>query len=490
MDYLQKIKTKLDSLKIEYRLIPLPEDLPIDVESHIKFHGIEVKQSTPTMLFKTEKGLIAVQRRSDTKVDNKKLKKALGIKRLSFASEDELAKLGLVPGIVPLIGLDVPIYLDKRVLEVDEVHGGAGNKLFGLALHSSDLRKANNSVVGDYTEFNESKGGRKRILTGDRPTGKLHLGHYVGSLQNRVRLQDEYDQFVMVADVQALTDNFDNPQKVRDNIKELVLDYLAVGIDPTKTTIFIQSMIPEIAELTVFYLNLVTLERVLRNPTVKAEIQQKGFEKSLPAGFAMYPVSQAADITIINANLVPVGDDQLPMIEQTREIARKFNSLYGETIVEPKELLGNTPRLPGTDGNGKMSKSLNNGIYLSDPAEVVTKKVMTMYTDPKRIHPTDPGTVEGNPVFIYHDAFNPNNEEVEEFKKRYREGTVGDVEVKKRLAEVLNEMLDPIRERRKEYEEKPEEVENILKEGTKKAQEVARETMKMVRKAMKIDYFE
>lgn len=331
---------------------------------------------------------------------------------------------------------------------------------------------------------------KKRILTGDRPTGKLHLGHFVGSLQNRVKLQDEYDQFVMVADVQALTDNFDNPQKVRDNIKELVLDYLAVGIDPSKTTIFIQSLIPEIAELTIFYLNLVTLERVLRNPTVKDEIKQKSFGQNIPAGFAMYPVSQAADITIINAHLVPVGEDQLPMIEQTREIVRKFNSLYGQTLVEPEGKVGSVARLPGTDGNAKMSKSLGNCIYLSDSKEEVTKKVMGMFTDPNRIHPTDPGKVEGNPVFIYHDAFNPNKEEVEEFKKRYREGTVGDVEVKKRLAEVLNELLEPIRTRRKGYEEKPEEIGKILKEGTEKAQAVAKETMTLVRKAMNIDYFE
>lgn len=330
---------------------------------------------------------------------------------------------------------------------------------------------------------------KKRILTGDRPTGKLHLGHFVGSLQNRVALQDEYDQFVMIADVQALTDNFANPQKVRDNIKELALDYLSVGIDPTKTTIFIQSMIPEIAELTVFYLNLVTLERVLRNPTVKTEIKQKDFGKNIPAGFAMYPVSQAADITIINAHLVPVGEDQLPMIEQTREIVRKFNSLYGEVFVEPEGKVGNVARLPGTDGNAKMSKSLGNCIYLSDSEEEVTKKVMTMYTDPKRIHPTDPGTVEGNPVFIYHDAFNPDREEVSEFKKRYEAGTIGDVEVKRRLAQVLNEVLEPIRNRRKEYEAKPEAVQEILKEGTRKAQNVAKETITKVKKAMKIDYF-
>jgi tryptophanyl-tRNA synthetase len=330
---------------------------------------------------------------------------------------------------------------------------------------------------------------KKRILTGDRPTGKMHLGHYVGSLSNRVKLQDSYEQFVMIADVQALTDNFENPEKVRASIKEVLLDYLAVGIDPKKTTILIQSMIPEIAELTVFYLNLVTLERVLRNPTVKDEIKQKGFEKSLPAGFAMYPVSQAADITIFNANLVPVGEDQLPMIEQTREIVRKFNSMYSEVFVEPEALVGEVKRLPGIDGNAKMGKSLGNAIYLSDTEEDLKKKVMGMYTDPTRIHATDPGKVEGNPVFTYHDVFNSDKKEVEELKSRYKEGKVGDIEVKEKLFIALNKFLKPIREERAKFEGKDAELDRILKEGTEKAREVARETMSKVRKAMKIDYF-
>lgn len=330
---------------------------------------------------------------------------------------------------------------------------------------------------------------KKRILTGDRPTGKLHLGHYVGSLKNRVKLQDEYDQFVMVADVQALTDNFENPQKVRENIRELVLDYLAVGIDPEKTTILIQSMVPEIAELTVFYLNLVTLERVLRNPTVKDEIKQKGFGQSVPAGFAMYPVSQAADITVFNANLVPVGEDQLPMVEQTREIVRKFNSLYGEVFVEPEALVGEVKRLPGIDGGAKMSKSLGNAIYLSDSEDELKKKIMNMYTDPDRIHSTDPGKVKGNPVFIYHDVFNSNKDEVEDLKKRYSEGKVGDVEVKEKLFLALNDFLKPIRQRREEFEGNDEILDKILEDGTKKARDVAKETMKKVRSAMKLDYF-
>ncbi len=310
----------------------------------------------------------------------------------------------------------------------------------------------------------------------------------MGSLANRVKLQDEYDQFILVADVQALTDNYENPQKVADSVSELVLDYVAAGIDPEKSTIVVQSMIPAIAELTVFYLNMVSLNRVLRNPTVKDEIKQKGFGDSVPAGFAMYPVSQAADITAFEADLVPVGADQLPMIEQTNEIVRKFNQLYGETLKETKALVGEFPRLVGLDGSAKMSKSLGNTIYLSDTEEEVTKKVMSMYTDPKRVRATDPGTVEGNPVFIYHDAFNFNKEEVEDLKKRYREGKVGDIEVKQKLASAINKFLEPMRERRKKLEKNPEEIRRILKEGTEKGRRVAEETLAKVKAAMKINY--
>lgn len=331
----------------------------------------------------------------------------------------------------------------------------------------------------------------KRILTGDRPTGKLHLGHYVGSLANRVKLQDEYEQFVMLADVQALTDNFENPQKIKDNIKEVTLDYLGVGIDPNKTTVFIQSLVPQIAELTVFYMNLVTVGRLQRNPTVKDEIKQRGFTESVPLGFLSYPVSQAADITSVNADLVPVGADQLPMIEQTREIVRKFNSLYGNVLHEPEGLVGSFPRLVGIDGNAKMSKSLNNAIYLSDSSEAVEKKVMSMYTDPKRIHPTDPGHVEGNPVFTYLDAFSVQSDKgkVQSLKELYTKGQVGDIEVKKFLVKVLNNFLDPIRENRARFEQDPELVERILKEGTEKARKEAQKTLEEVKKAMKLDYF-
>lgn len=329
---------------------------------------------------------------------------------------------------------------------------------------------------------------KKRILTGDRPSGRLHLGHYVGSLANRVRLQDDYEQFVLIADVQALTDNYANPEMVAASVRNLVIDYIAAGIDPDKTTIVVQSMMPAIAELTVFYLNLVSLNRVLRNPTVKEEITQKGFGESVPAGFAMYPVSQAADITAFGADLIPVGADQLPMIEQTREIVRKFNQLYGETLVEPEALVGDFPRLVGLDGNAKMSKSLNNGIYLSDSEEIVNKKIMGMYTDPTRIHPTDPGKVEGNPVFIYHDAFNTNIEEVNDLKARYKAGAVGDVEVKRKLAVAINKLLKPMREKAEKYEANPKLIDNVLLDGVKRGREVTDEILKKVKTAMKINY--
>jgi len=328
----------------------------------------------------------------------------------------------------------------------------------------------------------------KRILTGDRPTGPLHLGHYVGSLQNRVRLQDEYDTYVLIADVQALTDNFEHPEKLADNLYEVALDYLAVGLDPEKVKIVVQSMVPELTELTIYFMNLVTVATLERNPTVKEEIKQRNFVKGVPVGFWSYPISQAADITIFKADLVPVGEDQLPMIEQAREIVRRFNRLYGKVLVEPRAMLGSVARLPGTDGGTKMSKSIGNCIYLGDPPEVVRKRVMSMFTDPTRIHPTDPGHVEGNPVFVYHDTFNPNKAEVEELKERYRAGTVGDVEVKQRLFDALDAFLSPVRERRIGFAAHPGRVYDIIREGTRRGRELAQQTMGEVREAMKIAY--
>jgi tryptophanyl-tRNA synthetase len=328
----------------------------------------------------------------------------------------------------------------------------------------------------------------KRILTGDRPTGPLHLGHYVGSLQNRVRLQHEYDTYVLIADVQALTDNFEHPERLEANIMQVALDYLAVGIDPAKSKIVVQSMVPELTELATYFMNLVTVATLERNPTVKEEIKQRNFTRGVPVGFWSYPISQAADITIFKADLVPVGEDQLPMIEQAREIVRRFNSLYAPVLVEPEPRLGMVARLPGTDGGAKMSKSLNNCIYLGDSSEQVRKRVMSMYTDPNRIRPTDPGRVEGNPVFTYHEVFNPNKAEVEELKERYRKGTVGDVEVKEKLFHALEQTLEPIREARNRHAAKAEMVREIILDGTRRGREEALKTMGQVRDAMRLSY--
>ncbi|TFB09108.1 tryptophan--tRNA ligase [Candidatus Atribacteria bacterium MT.SAG.1] len=336
------------------------------------------------------------------------------------------------------------------------------------------------------------KNKRKRILTGDRPTGPLHLGHFVGSLQSRIKLQNSCEQFVMLADTQALTDNADNPEKIKKAILQVAIDYLSVGIDPKKTTIFIQSAIPELAELNLYFLNLVTLARLQRNPTIKDEMKQKRYGANVPIGFLTYPISQAADITIFKADLVPVGADQLPILEQVNEIVRKFNKTYGKgkkILVECKGFFSKTSRLPGIDGKGKASKSLDNAIFLSDSKKEVARKVMSMYTDPKHIRVQDPGRIKGNVVFDYLDAFDTDIEELKKIKAHYQKGGLGDVEVKKRLIKVLEKLLAPIRARRKKLEKNPKMVMKILAQGTKKARKIAQETMKQVRKAMQIDYF-
>lgn len=328
------------------------------------------------------------------------------------------------------------------------------------------------------------------ILTGDRPTGPLHLGHYVGSLVNRIILQETCKQYVMIADAQALTDNYENPQKVKDNVFEVALDYLAVGIDPSKTVIFIQSMIPALAELTMYYLNLVTVSRLERNPTVKTEIKQKGYGESIPAGFLIYPVSQAADITAFKATLVPVGEDQVPMIEQTNEIVRMFNRIYHcSVLVEAAALVAKVARLPGIDGKGKMSKSLGNAIYLSDNMDSIKQKVKAMYTDPEHLRVTDPGKIEGNVVFAYLDAFDPNHDEVAALKERYQQGGLGDAVVKRRLMEVLEAFLTPIQERRRILAQDKAYVMKLLREGTYKAEQVASQTLHEVKEVMCLNYF-
>lgn len=333
------------------------------------------------------------------------------------------------------------------------------------------------------------------ILTGDRPTGKLHIGHYIGSLKNRVEMQNtgKYDTFIMIADQQALTDNARDPEKIKNSLIEVALDYLAVGIDPAKSTIFVQSQIPALAELNLYYLNLVTVSRLERNPTVKTEIAQKNFERSIPAGFFTYPVSQAADITAFKANLVPVGDDQEPMLEQTREIVRSFNSIYDkEVLVEPQGVFPpkGSGRLPGLDGNAKMSKSLGNAIYLADDADTLRKKVMSMYTDPNHIHIEDPGQIEGNMVFTYLDIFDPDKQKVAELKEHYQAGGLGDVKIKRYLNEVLEAQLGPIRQRREEFAKDIPSVYAMLKEGSQKANAVAEQTLAEVRAAIGVNYFD
>ena len=346
---------------------------------------------------------------------------------------------------------------------------------------------------------------KKVILTGDRPTGRLHVGHYVGSLSERVKLQNSgnYDEiYIMIADAQALTDNAEHPEKVRQNIIQVELDYLACGIDPEKSTIFIQSMVPELTELTFYYMNLVTVARVQRNPTVKSEIQMRNFEASIPVGFFCYPISQAADITAFRATAVPVGEDQLPMLEQCKEIVHKFNTVYGETLTEPEIVLPSNKaclRLPGIDGKAKMSKSLGNCIYLSDEADEVKKKVMSMFTDPNHLRVQNPGNVDGNPVFIYLDAFCkpeyfpeflPDYQNLDELKDHYKRGGLGDVKVKKFLNNVLQAELGPIRERRKMWEQRIPDVYDILREGSKVAEAKAAETLKDVKASMRINYFD
>ena len=339
-------------------------------------------------------------------------------------------------------------------------------------------------------KFDPSK---KVVLTGDRPTGKLHIGHYVGSLKERVKMQNsgKYNMFIMIADQQALTDNARDPEKIHNSLIQVALDYLAVGLDPAKSTMYIQSQIPALSELNMYYLNLVTVSRLERNPTVKAEIQQKNFDRSIPAGFLTYPVSQTADITAFKGELVPVGDDQEPMMEQAREIVRSFNNIYGDILVEPKGVFPpkGQGRIPGLDGNAKMSKSLGNAIYLSDDEKTLQKKVMSMYTDPTHIHVEDPGHIEGNVVFTYLDIFDSDKEHVQELKDQYQAGGLGDVKIKRYLFEVLNNELKPIRERREEFAKDIPAVYDMLKQGCADANEVANQTLAEVRHAMGLDYF-
>lgn len=506
MKNFEKVKQILAEKKIPHTLRTVDTD-DYSVDAHVKALDIKYREGLSTLIFRVKGGssYFALLRRDDRNVNSKAIKKLIGTGDFTFANKDDMDKLGLEIGLASPFLLpelqeefELQILVDAEVKNMTRVICGSGDAHHAIEVQKNDLLKhigsfkfvevtIQNKKRQDNFEGTSEQSIRKRILTGDRPTGPLHLGHYVGSLKNRVYLQDEYETFIMCADVQAFTDNFDNPEKVRQNVYQVIQDNLAVGLDPEKVTFFIQSAIPEIAELTVFFMNLVSHSEVLRNPTVKNEIKEKGFGDSTPFGFVAYPVSQAADINFLRSHLVPVGDDQKPMIELTRLIARKFNATYGVDVFPQVEgEYSNFGRLVGTDGNSKMSKSLGNVISLSNEPESVKKQVMSMYTDPNRLKTTDPGTVEGNPVFIYHDAFNTNTPEVEELKERYRNGTVGDVEVKQKLADAINLFLEPIRERRKQFP--IDIVKDIVAEGNKRAKAEAEITMGMVRSAMKINY--
>jgi len=490
---IKNIEERLKQLEIPHEFIPLPEELPLDIASHVAFHKITFQDAVPTIIYKTEKGLVAIQRRADTKFDIQKLKNFLNVKELVFASKEDLQDIGTDSGIVPLVGLSIPYIIDTKVLERKEIYGGSNNKRYALKLYAKDLVKINNARIGDFSEIEQ----KKRILTGDTPTGKLHLGHWVGTLENRVKLQDEYEEYIILADIHALANpsisNLDYT-KIRGYTLQVLLDNISAGLNPDKVTFFVESEIPEIYELAALFSMYVSHNRALRNPTIKDEIKMKGLGDQFTLGFVNYPMYQAADILCVKGELVPVGQDQEAHLEQSREIADVFNkiafgTLHKKIFPEPKALIGRVGKLIGTDGNPKMSKTLGNTIYLSETSEEVEKKVMKMYTDPNRIHPTTPGRIEGNPVFAYLDAFGQESEkeQISKYKDAYTKGQVGDVEVKKYLIKILNNFLDPIRKRRAEFDNE-EKLLHLLKKGTQKARNETQQVLKEVKEALRLTF--
>ncbi len=461
----------------------------VSVEDVQKYLNFSMDESLATIILKADNNFIAVTKIGNQKLDFKKIKKLLKVDNLRIASEEEFTQLFNFPfGATPPLNPGLKTLIDLKVLDKTNINGGSRSLEYTLRYKTEDLRKIPNSIVADISETsNLDSVVKKRILTGDTPTGKLHIGHYVGTLENRVKLQDEYETFIILADLHAFTTLSEYPEKIRESVIDVAIDNLAVGLEPDKVHIFVESQIPEIYELASIYSMLVSHSRALRNPTVKDEIITKGQGETFSLGFVNYPMFQAADITSVGAHLVPVGKDQLPHIEQTTEIVDKFNSLYGNVLVRPEALIGKVGKLVGTDGNPKMGKSLGNTIILSATSYEIKKIVMSMFTDPNRIHATDPGKVEGNPVFIYHDIFNPNKEEVEDLKKRYRVGKVGDVEVKTKLFKALDMFLEPIREKRAYYENNRKLVIDILAEGTRITRLEAQNTLEKVKDAMKIN---
>jgi len=487
MDYLKFEKTKkaLNEGKIIYELIQHP---PIKtVEEGLAFLGISAGQGASTLIIETDRGLFALLRRDDHQVDIEKVKNILGAKRAILCKPAEVLKITECEvGYVSPHNPGLSVLADETILEKDFVYCGTGSPEYDLKITPQELIKFTGAKTADIIKAGVFR-QKPRILTGDRPTGPLHLGHYVGTLKNRVRLQDEYDCFFIMADLHTLTtdNSFEKTSTLNDRVKGLVLDYLSVGVDPGKSVIYQQSRVPEVTYLSLIFSNLITVPRAQRVPTLKDVMHDLQIEQP-SMGLLNYPILQAADILMVKANLVPVGRDQESHVEVSREVARDFNRLYAPVFPEPKALIGDVGTLVGTDGQAKMSKSVGNCIYLSDDKATVNKKVNGMYTDPTRIRPTDLGHVENNPVFIYHDTFNDNKDEVADLKDRYTKGQVGDVEVKGKLAVVLNKFLDPIREKRAKYEGNDKLITEIIETGSKKAQAEAAKTLAEVLEAMGI----
>jgi len=514
MNTYERLVKFIEVTKVKCEIVDV-NAIDLSIEAHVKALGIRYMDGMGALLMKDKKGMYyCILRRDDRNLDLKKLKGLLEVKKLSMVKEDELSDLGYEVGLMaPILlkselGDKVQFIVDAKLKEVDEVYCGVGHEKKAMKIKLEEFLK----VVGgykvlDFTVVNPSRVDgvdnssdcldcdenlnkdlkRKRILTGDRPTGRLHIGHYVGTLRNRVKLQDEYETFILIANIHALADNADNPEFVMKNVKELLKDYYAVGLDFEKTTVYLQSEAPIVHEIFMYLANHISVQQLMHNPTLKTEIKQNSMDKSTPLGFFVYPVHQAADILMVNADLVPVGKDQAPILEDTRKLVRKFNKQYKtEVLNEPVALIGSEHNLVGLDGKAKMSKSLNNCIYLGDSEDVLRKKVFSAYTDPNRIHAIDPGKVEGNVVFTYLDEFATDMDEVEDLKARYRAGTVGDVEVKQRLFEIMNEVLTPIRKRRVEAEDRIDYLMDMLISGSKKVNDIARGIADGMKDAMKI----
>jgi tryptophanyl-tRNA synthetase len=486
-----KIEQKLNKTGITHQFIALPPELPMDLAAHVEFHGIEFKQAVPTLVFQTEKGLVVVQKRGDRKVDNKKLKEALSVKRLSFASPEQLAELGTEVGLVPLTGLDLPHYIDASVLEIDEVYGGGGERLFALKLKSQDLVRLNKATIIEFTTNTESSmqtDKNKRILSGITPSGSsLHIGNYFGAVKPQIELQNTAQTYYFVADLHALT-TIQDRETLEKNITGVVLDYLALGLDPEECVFFRQSDVPAHSQLAVVLGNYITYGQMQRMHAFKDKLQKDASTDSINMGLFNYPILMAADILLYKPYGVPVGEDQRQHIELTRDIAENFNKSYSADVFPlPEPLISKeVGKIIGTDGQRKMSKSLGNTIGIFDDEAVIKKQIMSSYTDPNRKKATDPGKVERNPVFMYHDLMNDNAAEVEELKARYRKGEVGDVEVKEKLFAAHQRKFAQARAKRKEFEGDVTLVKKILADGARKAAEFANQTLAEVYKTIGI----